>query len=192
MKKIAIFASGNGTNMEAIADYISDNPECGCTIGCVLCDRRDAYVMVRAEKRGIPSYYLSRGEWRNSERVLEILRSHEIDGIVLAGYLSLVPMYLLEAYPSRILNIHPALLPKYGGRGMYGMNVHEAVKQAGEQESGITIHEIDHEFDKGKTIFQATVALSPDDSAEDIAQKVHGLEYRHFPAVVVEWINSKS
>lgn len=191
MNRLAIFASGNGTNMEAIANYISAHPESGCEIGCVLVDRRDAYVLTRAANHNIPAYYLTKSEWRDEEVVLGLLRKHEVDGIVLAGYLSLVPMYLLDAYPSRILNIHPALLPKYGGKGMYGMRVHEAVKAAGERESGITIHEIDHEFDKGEIVFQAAVELSPADSAEDIADKVHRLEYRHFPEEVVKWITSK-
>lgn len=191
MNKIAIFASGNGTNMEAIANYIAEHPDSMCEVTCVLCDRKDAYVMTRAHNHQIPAHYLTRNEWKDEKYVLDILRAHEVDVIVLAGYLSLVPEYLLRAFPSRILNIHPALLPKYGGRGMYGMNVHTAVKNAGEKESGITIHEIDHEFDKGKTIFQASVELSEEDTPEDIANKVHTLEYRHFPEVVVRWTNSK-
>lgn len=191
MIEIAIFASGNGTNMEAIANYIEQHPEVGCRVACVLVDKADAYVMTRARTKDIPAYFLTRAEWRDADRVLGLLSEHRVDGIILAGFLSLVPTYLLEAYPSRILNIHPALLPKYGGKGMYGMHVHETVKAAGEHETGITIHEIDHEYDRGKIVFQAKVDVLPTDSAEDIAQKVHQLEYRYFPEVAVTWLRSK-
>lgn len=178
--------------MEAIAEYLSTHPESGCSIACVLTDRQGAYVLTRAERKGVPGHYLTREEWRDERRVLEILNGYGVEAIVLAGFLSLVPKYLIVAYPSRILNIHPALLPKYGGRGMYGMNVHQAVKDAGETVTGITIHEIDEEFDRGHTIFQASVEVAPEDSPEDIADKVHRLEYSHFPQVVVRWLASKS
>ncbi|MDO5036464.1 MAG: phosphoribosylglycinamide formyltransferase [Porphyromonas sp.] len=191
MKRIAIFASGNGTNMEAIVQYLrkGEGKESGIEVACVVCDVPGAYVLERAWKWDIPHYHLTKVQRNDPDYLLSLLREHEVEAIVLAGYLKLIPPFLLKAYPHRILNIHPALLPKYGGKGMYGMHVHEAVKRAGEAETGITIHVIDEEFDRGKTIFQAKTSVDPDDTPEEIAQKVHRLEHQHFPRVIVEWLS---
>lgn len=191
MTKIAIFASGNGTNMEQIAEYLEAHPETGTTIACVVINRRDAYVRHRAERFGIPVQYFTRAELADPDVLLAYLREMEVEAIVLAGYMALIPPFLLSAYPGLILNVHPALLPKYGGKGMYGMHVHEAVHAAGERETGITIHEIDEQYDRGRTIFQATTELTPDDTPEDIAQKIHLLEREHYPHVVAAWIEEK-
>lgn len=187
--RLAIFASGSGSNAEAIVRYLHDNqPERGIRVACIITNKSDAYVLERAKRLGIPARYLTSDELRSEETLLPILQEYGISHIVLAGYLALIPKFLLEAFPQRIVNIHPALLPKYGGKGMYGMHVHEAVKAAGEHETGITIHVIDEEYDKGTTLFQARTAVAPEDTPEEIAQKVHVLEHRYFPEVIACWV----
>lgn len=189
MKKIAIFASGSGSNMQKIAEYLRENPQAGVQIACVISDQPNAYVLERAKSLGIPSHYLTREELGNPTLLITMLQQYGVDAIVLAGYLRLIPEFLLDAYPQKIVNIHPALLPKYGGKGMHGMNVHRAVKAAGETTSGITIHIIDREYDRGTMLFQATTEIDPTtDTAEEIQQKVMCLEHRHFAPVIVEWI----
>ena len=189
---IAIFASGNGTNMQAITDYFTSLPDRGVVPALVLSDNPSAFVLERAKASGIPAVTCTRSELQDAEFILSLLRKYDIRYIILAGYLRLVPLFLLEAFPGKILNIHPALLPKYGGKGMYGHHVHEAVKAAGEHETGITIHEIDEEFDRGSIVFQAKTAIDPErDSPDDIASKVHLLEHRHFPKVIDLWITQK-
>ena len=190
--KIAIFASGNGTNMQAIADYLAMNPGSGIRIALIVSDNPSAYVLERARGAGIPSRVLSPEERRDSGVFLGLLKEYGVRYIVLAGYLRRVPAFLVEAYRGRILNIHPALLPKHGGKGMYGDFVHSAVKAAGDRVTGITIHEADEEFDHGKVVFQAETEIDPDgDSIEEIARKVHLLEHRYYPTVIAEWIHSK-
>lgn len=190
MKKIAIFASGSGSNMQKIAEYLREHPQAGVQIACVVSDQPKAYVLERAKKLGIPSHCLTREELSTPSVFLPLLKQYGIDAIVLAGYLRLIPEFLLEAYPQRIVNIHPALLPKYGGKGMHGMHVHRAVKAAGETESGITIHVIDKEYDRGTTLFQASIVIDPiHDTAEQIQQKVMKLEHCYFAPVVVRWVN---
>lgn len=191
--RLAIFASGSGSNAEAIVRYLHDNhPEKGIRVACILTNKSDAYVLERAKRLGVPARYLTSDELRSEETLLPILQGYGVSHIVLAGYLALIPKFLLEAFPQRIVNIHPALLPKYGGKGMYGMHVHEAVKAAGECETGITIHVIDEEYDRGTTLFQARTEVSPDDTPEDIAQKVHVLELRYFPEVIVHWVSGEA
>ncbi len=188
MITLAVFASGSGTNMEAIAHYLDKNSNLGIQIGCVVVDRKDAYVRERAKRLGIAEHHFTVAELNDPGVLLPFLRSYGVDRIVLAGYLRMIPPFLLEAYPNRILNIHPALLPKYGGKGMYGHHVHEAVLQARETVTGITIHEIDEQYDRGHTVFQARVAIDPDvDTADDVANKVHALEHKYFPRVIAEW-----
>jgi phosphoribosylglycinamide formyltransferase-1 len=143
-------------------------------------------VLERAKRLGLESMTFTRTEFNDGKKIMEYLAKHDIDMIVLAGFLWLVPQYLIDAYPGRIVNIHPALLPKFGGKGMYGMHVHEAVKQSGETETGITIHLIDGNYDKGCTVFQAKVSIDPSDSPDDIANKVHALEYKYYPEVIEE------
>lgn len=182
MTRIALFASGSGTNVENIANYF--NGRTTAKPACVLCNNPDAFVLERAKRLGLESMTFTRTEFNDGKKIMEYLAKHDIDMIVLAGFLWLVPQYLIDAYPSRIVNIHPALLPKFGGKGMYGMHVHEAVKQSGETETGITIHLIDGNYDKGSTVFQAKVAIDPSDSPDDIANKVHALEYKYYPEVI--------
>lgn len=189
MTNIAIFASGSGTNAEAIMNHFSDS-SCG-RVALLLSNRGDAYVLKRAERFGVPTAVFSRDEFRDpAGRVARLLREHRIDFIVLAGFLWLVPAFLTAGYAGRIVNIHPALLPKFGGKGMYGEHVHRAVIEAGEKESGITIHLVNERYDSGDTLFQATVPVAPDDTPESLAAKIHVLEHRHFPAVIERTIRS--
>ena len=180
--RIALFASGSGTNVQNIANYF--NGRTTAKPVCVLCNKPDAFVLERAKRLNLDSMTFNKADFNDGKKIMDYLSKHDIDMIVLAGFLWLVPQYLIDAYPSRIVNIHPALLPKFGGKGMYGMHVHEAVKQSGETETGITIHLIDGNYDKGSTVFQAKVAIDKSDSPDDIANKVHALEYKHYPEVI--------
>ncbi|MDR1518246.1 MAG: phosphoribosylglycinamide formyltransferase [Dysgonamonadaceae bacterium] len=188
MTNIAIFASGSGSNAENIADYFSENSD--IRICLIVSNKADAFVHERAKKLGIPSLTYPKSEFEEGTRVLEILREYGINFIVLAGFLLKIPGSLIEAYPRKIVNIHPALLPKYGGKGMYGEHVHKAVVAAGEKESGITIHYVNEHYDEGQVIFQAKCDVSPTDTPENVAQKVHELEYRHFPEAIEKTILS--
>ncbi len=150
----------------------------------VYCNVPGAFVLQRAEKYGIPAYVFNRCELQDPEGILKQLRERTIDFIVLAGFLWLIPPGIVEAFPGRIINIHPALLPAYGGKGMYGMNVHRAIVAAGEKESGITIHLVNTRYDEGDILFQAKCPVTPDDTPESVADKVHALEYQHFPRII--------
>ncbi|NJM26967.1 MAG: phosphoribosylglycinamide formyltransferase [Bacteroidia bacterium] len=164
--RIAIFASGSGTNAEEIFKRFKDHP--AIEVVLLLSNNPGAYALVRAKKFGVPSKTFTRQQWRETHDVLGWLREAAVTHIVLAGFLWLVPSYLVQAYPHRIINIHPALLPKYGGKGMYGANVHEAVKAARETETGITIHLVNERYDDGAILFQTSCAINPDDWAEKI------------------------
>ena len=181
-KNIAIFASGSGTNAENIIRYLQENDF--IRVALVLSNRSDAYVLERANRLKVPSKVFLKDDWISGEQILALLREYNIDFIVLAGFLVRVPDVLLHAYPDKIINIHPALLPKFGGKGMYGDRVHEAVVTAGEKESGITIHYINEHYDEGNTIFQAKGPVLPEDSPADVAKKVHSLEYEYYPQVI--------
>ena len=187
MKKIAIFASGSGSNAENIIRFFAKNPE--ISVKSVFCNVPDAYVLERAKKYNIPTYVFNREEMKNPDKVLRLLQDQCIDFIVLAGFLWLMPSCITTVYPNRIVNIHPALLPNYGGKGMYGERVHQAVIAAGEKESGITIHYVNDHYDEGTTIFQAHCSITPEDTPETLATKVHALEYEHFPRVIGEVIS---
>jgi phosphoribosylglycinamide formyltransferase 1 len=180
--RIAVFASGNGSNAQRIAEYFAEPgmPE----IAAIYSNNPDAYVLERAKLLDIPSVLFNRDTFYNKASVLEDLKNRNIDWIVLAGFLWLIPNYILNAFPQRIINIHPALLPAYGGKGMYGMKVHEAVIAAGDRQSGITIHHVNEHYDEGDIIFQATCQVQPGDTAEILAAKIHELEYEHFPRVI--------
>ena len=184
-KKIAIFASGSGSNAENLIRYFDQRTD--VVFPVIVTNKASAYVHERAKQLGVPSCFFSKEEFENGT-VLELLQKEGIDFIILAGFLLKIPENLLRAYPNRIINIHPALLPKFGGKGMYGMHVHEAVVEAGEKESGITIHYVNENYDEGEIIFQATCNVLASDSANDVAEKVHGLEYEYFPKVVEEII----
>jgi phosphoribosylglycinamide formyltransferase-1 len=182
MTNIAIFASGNGSNAQRIAEYFAGHES--IRICLILSNKSDAFVLQRAENLGIPSFVFSGKEFRETNIVPDILRKYQVDFIVLAGFLLLVPMNILSDWQGKIINIHPALLPKYGGRGMYGHHVHEAVIAAGEQESGITIHYVNASYDEGDVIFQAGCPVLPDDTSDSLAARIHGLEYAYFPEVI--------
>jgi phosphoribosylglycinamide formyltransferase-1 len=186
MKNIAVFASGSGTNAQNIAEYfMADQDIC---VALILSNKPDAYVLERAKKLNIPSVVFNRSDFYESEMILDTLHQNKIDFIVLAGFLWLIPDYLLKAYSGRMINIHPALLPKYGGKGMFGDKVHQAVIQSGDKQTGITIHYVNDHYDEGEIIFQDCINILPEDSAESIAKKVHALEYKHFPRVIEEII----
>lgn len=186
MKNITIFASGSGSNAENIANYFEGSDE--VRISLIVCNKADAFVFERAKKLGIPSVLLTKADMSDEARVLSLLREYKTDFIVLAGYLLLVPKYLVDAYPRAIVNIHPALIPLHCGKGMYGDKVHEDVVRCGDKESGITIHYVNEFFDNGDIIFQATCPVEPGDDAHAVATKVHALEYAHFPHVIAETI----
>ena len=188
MKKIAIFASGSGSNAENIANYFAATKYAEVTF--IVANNPNAYILERAKKLGIESMTVTKAEFMEADTLIEELRKRKIDFIVLAGFLLLVPQKFINAYPGRIVNIHPALLPKHGGKGMYGDRVHQAVVAAGDKESGITIHLIDGDYDKGPTFFQATCPVLPTDTPNDVATKVHHLEYEHFPRVIEEILHT--
>ncbi|MBR3513916.1 MAG: phosphoribosylglycinamide formyltransferase [Bacteroidaceae bacterium] len=179
---VAIFVSGSGTNCENIIQYFTGSDH--VHISLVVSNRADAFALERARRHEVPTAIVPKAELNTPEIILPLLREHHIDFIVLAGFLPLVPTFLIDAYPRRIVNIHPALLPKFGGKGMWGHHVHEAVKAAGETESGITIHYVTPVCDGGEIIAQFSTPLSPDDTPDAIADKVHVLEMAHFPKVL--------
>ena len=185
---IAIFGSGNGSNAQHISEYFANNNK--VNISTFIANKKDAYIIERAQKLGIPCRIFSRNDFYYTNNVVDYLKEMEIDIIVLAGFLWLIPENILQAYPQRIINIHPALLPLYGGKGMYGMNVHQAVIDNKEVESGITIHFVNDKYDEGTTIFQAKCNITPKDTAETLAQKIHLLEYEHFPKTIENVINN--
>jgi phosphoribosylglycinamide formyltransferase, formyltetrahydrofolate-dependent len=184
MKNIAIFASGSGTNAENIARYFSENID--VNVALVLSNNQNAGVHERAKMFGIPSYTFSRQEFIDGDVVVNKLSEYKVDLVVLAGYMNKISEPLLKAFPNKIINIHPALLPKFGGKGMYGMHVHEAVVESKEKESGITIHYVNENYDEGAIIFQAVCPVLPSDTPDQVADKVHVLEYKHFPNVIAE------
>ena len=186
MKKIAIFASGSGSNAENIIQYFAQKPQ--FCVKSVFCNVPDAYVLERAKKYNVPTLVFNRSELRDPEKMLHQLQADGIDFIILAGFLWLMPACITAAFPNRIINIHPALLPAYGGKGMYGHHVHEAVIAAGEKESGITIHNVNEHYDQGAIIFQAKCPVLPTDTPDDLAARVHELEYRYFPQIIEETI----
>ena len=186
---LAILASGNGTNAQQIAEYFMDRDD--VVVRTIIYNKRDAYVATRAKNLGIESHYFNRHDFMETDVVLDFLRERKIDYVILAGFLLLVPNNLLQAFPNRIVNIHPALLPKYGGNGMYGHHVHEAVVANHERETGITIHVVDHRYDCGTTLFQARCEVSPTDTPDDVAAKIHLLEKEYFPRVIDAFIFNK-
>jgi phosphoribosylglycinamide formyltransferase 1 len=184
MIRIALFASGNGTNAQRIIEYFKDHPSVRVEI--ILSNNPGAFVLERARLAKIPSVSFNRKEFYESNFILDLLTVQGISFIVLAGFLWLIPRNLLEAFQGRIINIHPALLPKYGGKGMYGMKVHEAVIASGEKESGITIHQVNERYDEGEMLFQAKCPVEAGDTPETLAARIHELEYAWFPKVIEE------
>ena len=188
MKKIVLFASGNGTNAEEIIKYF--NKDSFGTVVSVLTNNSDAKVIVKAKKLGVNTLIFNKIQL-NEGFVLNELNKIKPDLIVLAGFLLKFPEHITEEYPNKIINIHPALLPKYGGKGMYGMNVHNAIFQNKEEKTGITIHFVTPNYDEGAIIFQKSVTISDCKSPEEIAEKVHHLEHKYFPEVISDILNSK-
>lgn len=185
VRKIAIFASGSGSNAQNIIEYFSENKL--VIIDSIWTNNPSAYVLERAKKFNIESFVFTKDEFRNTNSIVEKLEKRNIDLIVLAGFLWLIPVNLIQNF--KIINIHPALLPKYGGRGMYGMNVHRAVTENKDTESGITIHLVNEKYDEGEIIFQAVCPVLPSDTPEDVAEKVHQLEYKYFPSIIEKVLN---
>lgn len=186
MVRIAIFVSGNGTNCENIIKYFEGSADVESTV--VISNRADAYALVRASRHGIATEILSRDEINDPAFILPLLRRYNVDFIVLAGFLLMIPEFLINEYPKKIINLHPALLPKYGGKGMYGHYVHEAVKAAGDEKTGMTVHYVSPVCDGGDIIAQFSCPLLPEDTPDDIAQKENALEMKYFPGVIDEVI----
>jgi len=182
MKRIAIFASGSGSNAQNIIEFFEDNEKVEVTL--VLTNNEKAYVLERAAAFKVPAFVFDRQMFYESDQVYDILRDVGVDFIVLAGFLWLIPQNILSNWTGRIINIHPALLPKFGGKGMYGDKVHQAVIEAGEKETGITIHYVNDVYDDGEIIFQASFKTLPDDTSDSIAERIHILEHKHFPIVI--------
>lgn len=182
MINIAIFVSGSGSNCENLIKHFAGSERVCCAL--VVSNKPDALALERAAKLGVPTAVTPKPQLNDSNVMLPLLRKYDIQFIVLAGFLPLIPDFLIDAYPRRIVNLHPALLPKYGGKGMWGHHVHEAVKAAGETETGMTVHWVTPVCDGGEIIAQYRVALSPDDTIDDIAEKEHQLEMKYFPLVV--------
>lgn len=189
-KNIAIFASGSGSNAENIIRYFqSDN---SVQIPLIIANKQNAYVLERAKQLGVDSFVFPKADWDTGEKILEKLREYQIDFIILAGFLLKVPAALLQVYSDKIINIHPALLPKFGGKGMYGDKVHHAVVDAGEKETGITIHYVNENYDEGEIIAQIKCEVLSTDSPAQVAEKVHALEYEHFPKVIEKVLNGEA
>ena len=184
---IAIFVSGSGTNCENLIKYFADSERVNCAL--VVSNKADAYALVRAGNHGVPTAVAPKAQLNDAAFMIPMLQQYAIDFIVLAGFLPLVPEFLIEAFPRRIINLHPALLPKFGGKGMWGHHVHEAVKAAGETETGMTVHWVTPVCDGGEIIAQYRTPLLPTDSVDDIAEKEHVLEMDHFPEVVEQVID---
>ncbi len=187
-KRIAVFISGGGSNARVLIDRFRAHPEDGVDVALLVSNKATAGGLLLAAERGVPSLVVTRSDWNDGQELLAALKAYGVDFVVLAGFLWLIPPYLVQAYPGRIVNIHPALLPKYGGKGMYGHYVHEAVKAAGDLESGITIHYVNENYDEGNVIFQAAVRLDADDSPEQIAERVLRLEHGNYWRVVRELV----
>lgn len=182
MVNIAIFVSGSGSNCENIIRYFQTNEQ--VNIALVVSNRADAYALTRAKNLNVPSVVLPKADFNNEEKVLKLMADHRIDFIVLAGFLLMIPDWLIAAYQRRMINLHPALLPKFGGIGMYGHHVHEAVRKANETETGMTVHWVSNICDGGEIIAQFRTPITPDDTPDDIADKEHILEMEHFPQII--------
>lgn len=183
MKRVAIFASGKGTNAEKIIKKCREN------IALIVCNNPNARVIDVAKKYNVPFIILNKETFFKTENLIFDLQKYRVDFIVLAGFLWMIPAYLIKHFPKKIINLHPAMLPKFGGKGMYGMNVHKAVIEAGEKESGITIHYVNENYDEGKIIFQAKCEINPGDSPEILSRKIQMLEHEHFPGIVKKMIS---
>lgn len=184
-RNIAIFASGNGSNAENIAEYFRQSPaDADAGVALIVCNKPDAYVISRAERLGIPCRVLPKAQINDPEVILPLLDSYGIDIIALAGYLLLIPEFMVRRYEGRMVNIHPSLLPKYGGKGMHGARIHQAVIDNGDTETGITVHLVNERCDEGSIIFQHSIPVTSDDTAETVETRIHALEKEYFPRVI--------
>lgn len=189
MKRLAILASGSGSNAENIVKHFSHSTD--VEVVAIITNKPDAYVLTRAEYLKIPSYTFTRTDFTEGDKVITLLDELKVDWVILAGFLVLLPEKMINKYNDRIVNIHPSLLPEFGGKGMYGDRVHKAVVEARKTETGITIHKIDAQYDRGTIVFQAKCAIKPLDNAEKVAQKVHALEYKFFPQIIENLVLDK-
>jgi phosphoribosylglycinamide formyltransferase 1 len=187
--RIAIFASGSGTNAESIMTYFQGHENTRVVL--LLTNNPGAFAIERARKFNVPAIIFTREQFKETSLVVKHLHEHDVTHIVLAGFLLLMPAQIINEFKDRIINIHPSLLPKYSGKGMYGMNVHQAVKSGLEKETGITIHLVNEHYDEGKILFQQSVEVKSEDSADDIANKVHLLEYEHFPRIIESFVRGE-
>ena len=190
MKRLAIFASGTGSNAKRLIDYFLENK--AISVALLVSNRNEAGALEIARKSGIPAINFTKEEFYNSSTVIDKLIAEKIDFIVLAGFLIKVPNNILKAYENKIINIHPALLPDFGGKGMYGLNVHKAVIESGKSESGITIHLVNEHYDEGRILFQAKCPVLENDTAEMLAARVQELEHNYFPEAVERFIKEKT
>jgi phosphoribosylglycinamide formyltransferase 1 len=187
--RLAVLASGSGSNAERFFQYFKEHPRIEVTL--TISNNPQAYVLERSKTAGIPSMVIRKPEWNNEEMIRRLFRSHKIDAVVLAGYLLLIPSYLTEMFSGRIFNIHPALLPDFGGKGMYGIHVHRAVIESGVKQSGITIHLVNETYDEGMILFSDTLDILPGDTPESLASRILKLEHRHYPLVVERYLTEK-
>ena len=184
--RLAIFASGSGTNAQSIINHFQYHPTIKTSL--MLSNKSDAKALEKAVALGVDTFVFTKSQFRESDEVLNELKRRQITHLILAGFLLQIPANFIQAFPNRIINIHPSLLPKFGGKGMYGIKVHEAVKTAGENETGITIHEVNEQYDEGKILFQESCKVDLTEMAVDIAKKVQELEHQHFPRIIEEWL----
>ncbi len=187
MFNIVLFASGNGSNAQRICEFFYDHNQIKVT--AIYSNRKDAFVLTRAKNLNIPAYVFDRSTFYETNVILNKLLEDKTDLIVLAGFLWMIPVSILKNFRNRIINIHPALLPKYGGKGMYGAHVHEAVIRSGDKTSGITIHYVNEKYDEGKIIFQAKCEVKPDDTPDTLAARIHLLEHQHYPEIIEKIAN---
>lgn len=182
MTRLAILGSGNGTNAQRLCEYFADKEN--VSIECIIYNRKDAFIAQRAKNLGVEARYFNKKDFNETSKVLDFLLEKKVDYVILAGFLLLIPENIIAHFPNRIINIHPSLIPKHCGAGMYGMKVHQEVLDCKDAESGITIHLVDGRYDHGATLFQAKCPVLPTDDAETLAQRVHQLEYTYFPVVI--------
>ena len=180
--RLAVLASGSGTNAENLIEYFKGHGQ--ISVSLIVSNNPEAYVLERAKQAGIPYEVITKKGWADKAAVTDIFMTYGIDAVALAGYLLLIPGWFIRMYPEKILNIHPALLPHFGGKGMYGMHVHRAVIASGAQKSGISIHVVNENYDEGEIIFQATLVIQPGETAQSLAKRVQELEHKHYPVVV--------
>ena len=188
--KLAILASGGGTNAGNFMAYFKNHP--GINVALIISNNPSAYVLERAAAAGIPARVIRGSQWEDHAHVKGVFREFDIDALVLAGYMKLVPSWVIKMFAGKVFNIHPALLPAYGGKGMYGMHVHRAVLEAGASHSGITIHLVNEEYDKGPILFQKKIEIADNETPESLAAKIHELEYQYYPRIVESTLTARS